>query len=115
MNIFGATTVLLRSKRTSNTRVKGQMHAVFCCIRLRLDARWSKRICMSLVIVRFFCYYVKGFKDNIRYDNDVFSRSKQVLILPYRLSIAAVTAQPNQDGTRHSVYFSSTDTYREKY
>lgn len=33
-------------------------------------------------------------KDNIRYEYDVFSRSKQVLILPYRLNIAAVTVQP---------------------
>ena len=39
---------------------------------------------------------------NIRYEYDVFSRNKQVLILPYRLNIAAVTVQPNQDGTRHS-------------
>ena len=41
-------------------------------------------------------------KDNIWYEYDVFSRSKQVLILPYWVNIAAVTVQPNQDGTRHS-------------
>ena len=42
-------------------------------------------------------------KDDIRYEYDVFSRSKQVLILPYRLNIAVVTVQPNQDGTRGSL------------
>ena len=41
-------------------------------------------------------------KDNIQYEYDVFSRSEQVLILPYRLNIVAATAQPNQDSTRHS-------------
>ena len=42
-------------------------------------------------------------KDDIRYEYDVFSRSKQALILPYRLNIAVVTVQHNQDGTRGSL------------
>ena len=53
-------------------------------------------VCMSLVIVRFFCYYVKGSlttfsKHNIWYEyDDVFLRSRQGLILFCRWNIVVV-------------------------
>ena len=47
-------------------------------------------------------------KDNIRYEYDVFSRIKQVLIHLYRLNVAAVTVQPKRMHAQELLFASAS-------
>ena len=75
-------------------------HTRFAAFELRVITHWIECISMyeldycSLLLLLCEKKLTTFSKQNIRYEYDVFSRSRHVLILSYRLNILAITCRP---------------------